>query len=187
MEAPQLATVPRSCLRHLVALGILLVLAGCASAPSTSSPPPAAGEATWQAVTPPGTRHYQLALGDVSSGATLEHMVPPLYPPDLLASCPAPVQVQALLIVGTSGTVTEVRVAGENTADATRSPFIGAVRAAARRWQFVPLQVTHWAADADGNSHQVDSGAQPFSLTYQFHFACHAGKPAVSTSSAVTP
>lgn len=189
MEAQQLATAICPCARLLAASGMLLMLAGCASTPSTNPPPPATGEATWLAVTPPGTRHYQLALGDVSSGATLEQMVAPTYPPDLLASCPAPVQVQALVIVGTSGAVTEVRVAGENTADATRGRFIGAVRVAALRWQFVPLQVTHWAADADadGNSHQVDSGARPFSLTYQFHFACHAGKPAVTTSPAVPP
>lgn len=136
---------------------------------------------------PSGTRRYQLALGDVSSGATLEQMVSPIYPRDLLGTCPAPVEVRALVIVDKSGKVAEVRVVGENTADAARGEFIGAVRVAARRWQFAPLQVTHWAADVDGNSHQVDSGAQPFSLTYQFNFACHAGKPAVATPAAVPP
>ena len=186
MEAEQATNTTSPCLRQLAALCMLL-LAGCASAPTTNLPPSATGEASWKAVLPPGTAHYQLALGDVSSGATLEHMVPPVYPPALLQTCPAPLQVQALLIVDKSGKVRAVRVAGENVADATRRRFIGAVRAAARRWQFVPLQITHWAADADGNSHQVDSGTRPFSLTYQFHFACHAGKPAVATSPAAAP
>lgn len=187
MDAQQLMKLASRWLQQVAPLAMLLVLAGCASTPTTKQSGPATGEANWKAVLPPGTVRYQLALGDVSSGASPEQMVPPIYPPALLHTCPAPVQVQALLIVDKSGKVTAVRVAGENLADATQRPFIAAVRAAARRWQFVPLQITHWAADADGNSHQVDSGTRPFSLTYQFHFACHAGKPAVATSPAAAP
>jgi len=80
--------------------------------------------------------------------------------------------------------VSEVRVAGEAQADANRRAFIDAVRAAAAQWQFNPLQINRWAADADGNSHVVDSETKPFSLAYVFRFACHAGQSTVSAAAA---
>ena len=188
MEAQQLAGATSPCgRRHFAALGLLLALAGCSITSSRNAPAQATGEASWKAVVPPGTKRYQLAFGDVSSGATLAQRVSPVYPPELLTTCPAPVRVLALVIVDKAGKVAEVRVAGESAADAMRRRFIDAVRSAALRWVFVPLQVTHWAADADGNSHAVDSEVQPFSLSYQFDFACHAGKAAVSTSPAASP
>lgn len=158
-------------------------LAGCATPPH-APPPPATGDASWRIVAPPGTARYQLAMGEVASGATPFRRVAPRYPPELLATCPPPVDVQALLIVGPSGKVEAVRVADEGTANAARHRFIDAVRVAARQWQFAPLQITHWAGDADGSTHVVDSQTRPFSLTYAFRFECHAGKAAVSTAAA---
>ena len=165
--------------------GLLLTLVGCATPPPLpSSSSSATGEASWRAVLPPDTTRYQLALGEVSSGGTPFRRVAPAYPPNLLASCPPPQEVPARLIVGANGTVGEVRVTGEAQADASRRAFIAAVRVAALQWQFNPLQVNRWAADADGNSHVVDSETRPFSLAYVFRFACHAGKPAVSAAAA---
>lgn len=185
MGAAQPRTAGGHCPRRAAVLGMLL-LAGCASAPSTSLPASATGPASERAALPPGTRQYQLAVGEVTSGANLVRKVLPVYPQALLASCPPPVQVRALLIMDRSGKVTAVRVAAENVADVPRRRFIAAVRGAARRWQFAPLQIMHWAADADGNTHEVDSGMRSFSRTYQFAFACHAGKPSVSALPALT-
>jgi hypothetical protein len=164
--------------------GLLLALAGCAAAPVLPPPPSATGEASRRAVVPPGTTRYRLALGEVSSGGTPFRRVTPAYPPNLLASCPPPQDVPALLVVDGKGMVSEVRVAGEAHADAGRRALIAAVRAAAAQWQFNPLQIDRWAADADGNSHVVDSEAKPFSVAYVFRFACHAGQPTVSAAAA---
>ncbi len=167
--------------------GLLLILVGCAITPPRPPPlPSATSEASWRAVLPPGTTRYPLALGEVSSGGTPLQRVTPAYPPDLLARCPPPQEVPALLIVGANGRLDEVRVAGEAQADAGRRAFIAAVRVAALQWQFNPLLINRWAADADGNSHVVDSETKPFSLAYVFRFACPAGKPAVSAV-ATTP
>lgn len=163
--------------------GFLLLLAACASTkPTPIPPPPATGDASWRAVVPPGTTRYQLALGDVSSGGTPFQRVTPIYPANLLTVCPPPQDVPALLIVDGQGAVGEVRVADEALADPAHRAFIVAVRAAALQWRFNPLLISHWAADADGNSHVVDSETKPFSLDYVFRFECHAGKSTVSTA-----
>ncbi|WP_426687363.1 hypothetical protein [Rhodanobacter ginsengiterrae] len=159
-----------------------LVLDGCATRPV--APPPATGESSWRMELPPGTVRYQLAMGEVSSGGTPFRRVSPVYPAGLLASCPPPEELSALLIIDGKGAVGEVRVDGEAHADPSRHAFIDAVRAAARQWQFNPLQISRWAADADGNSHVVDSETRPFSLTYLFRFECHAGKSTVSAAAA---
>jgi hypothetical protein len=134
---------------------------------------------------PAGTTRYKLAIGDVATGANVFQRVTPIYPAGQLAACPVPREVEALLIVDQAGKVSEVRVAGEAQADANRRSFIAAVRAAAMQWRFNPLQVQHWAADADGNSQVVDSETKPFSWTYVFRFECHAGKAAVSSGTVV--
>lgn len=142
-------------------------------------PSPATGGASWR-MAPPGMVRYQLAIGEVSSGAVPLRRTLPIYPPGQLAACLAPVDVQARLVVDRQGKVGEARVADAGHANATRRLFIAAVRAAAKQWQFIPLQVSRWAADADGNSHLVDTQSEPFSRVYVFHFECHAGQPAVT-------
>ena len=164
-------------------LALLLVLGGCATT-QPEPPPPATGDASWRMEAPPGTVRYQLALGEVSSGATPFQRVSPVYPPGQLASCPPPQEVPALLVIDDKGVVGEVRVAFEAQADPVGRAFIDAVRAAALQWKFNPLQINRWAADADGNSHVVDSQTRPFSLTYIFRFECHAGKSTVSAAAA---
>ena len=165
-----------------ISFGSLLVwLAGCVANKPLPTPP-ATGEASWHEVAEPGTEHYQLAMGEVSSGATPFKRVTPTYPASLLSTCPPPQDVQAMLIVDDKGAVSEVRVAGEAQADAGRRAFIAAVRAAALQWEFNPLTIDRWAADAEGESHVVESETKPFSLDYVFHFECHAGKAAVSTA-----
>jgi hypothetical protein len=168
--------------RVLSTVLVSTTLAACATTQPINPPVPSAiGEASRQEVSTPGMVRYQLALGDVSSGATPFQRVSPIYPVDQLATCPPPQEVQALLIVDQGGKVGEVRVVDEAQADANRRWFIAAVREAARQWQFNPLQVSHWAADANGNSHVVYDETKPFSLTYVFRFECHAGHASVST------
>ncbi len=165
--------------------GGLLLLTACAPTRRAKPPaPPATGEASWRQVSTPGMVHYQLALGEVSSGATPFQRITPIYPVDQLATCPPPQEVQALLVVDQAGKVSEVRVVDEAQADADRRQFNAAVRVAALQWQFSPLQISHWAADANGNSHVVDSETKPFSLRYVFRFECHDGKSVVSSAAA---
>ncbi|TPG06397.1 hypothetical protein EAH88_13745 [Rhodanobacter glycinis] len=166
---------------RMLSLALLgMLLAGCVTTQRIPPPPPM-GDASWRMAAPAGTTRYQLAMGDVSSGATPFQRVTPIYPAAQLAACPPPQEVQAQLIVDQVGKVSEVRVADEVQAAADRRPFIAAVRVAALQWQFSPLQIDHWAADADGNSHVVDSETKPFSLSYVFRFECHGGQSSVST------
>jgi hypothetical protein len=159
---------------------VLLMLAGCATTQRASSPPPK-GDASWRMVVPEDTVRYQLAMGEVSSGGTPFQRVAPVYPIDQLASCPPPQEVSALLIVDKAGKVAEVHVAGEAAANGPRRAFVAAARAAALQWRFNPLQIDRWAADANGNSHVVDSVTEPFSLAYVFRFQCTAGRAEIST------
>jgi hypothetical protein len=159
---------------------VLLLVAGCAT-PRRASPPPPKGDTSWRMVVPKGTVRYQLAIGEVSSGGTPFQRVTPVYPADQLASCPPPQEIPVLLIVDEAGKVAEVRVADEATADAQRRAFAAAARAAALQWQFSPLQINRWAADANGDSHVVASATEPFSLAYVFRFECTAGRAEITT------
>lgn len=132
----------------------------------------------------PDTQHYQLALGETASGANAIERVTPTYPPALLKTCPALVDVQARLIVDEAGHVSHVQVANDAQATPDRHRFIDAVRAAASQWTFEPLQIEHWAADANGDSHEIDRRTKPFSLDYVFSFRCSAGKAQVSSGAA---
>ncbi len=163
---------------------LALLLAGCAQAPSRPPPPSSTGNASWRAVIPEGTTRYQLAMGEVSSGAAPDHRVNPVYPPELLARCPPPVEIRALLIVNAAGKVDDVRMEDAAAADADRQRFAAAVKTAAMQWSFLPLKVERWAADAQGESHVVDSEPRPFSLAYDFRFECHAGAAHVTTADA---
>lgn len=91
-------------------------------------------------------------------------------------------EVRALLIVSAAGKVDDVRV--EEPADADRRLYIDAVKTAAMQWSFLPLKVERWAADANGESHIVDSETRPFSSSYDFRFECHAGAAHVTTGDA---
>lgn len=171
-------------MRRVRSFGIFMAgatgLAACASHVPIRSVSPNQDE-TASRPAPGGTTHYSLPLGEIASGGVPLVHPAPLYPPALLARCPAPVDLHALLIVDTAGKVGEVRMDGAGRYDPA---FAAAVRAAALQWRFEPLQLEHWAADADGNSHSVDSETRPFSLPYVFHFACHDGKPQASASAA---
>lgn len=167
--------------KTVIACLLLAGLAGCARhTVRADSAPPNEGDASWHAVEQPDTVHYQLAMGEVSSGATTIQRVTPVYPAAQLAACPPVVEVTARLIVDQAGKVTEVRPGNAASAQADLAPYLDATRAAALRWQFNPLQINHWAADANGESHVVDSRTEPFSRDYLFRFTCHAGKAQVS-------
>jgi hypothetical protein len=170
-------------LGYLSGTTLLLMLAGCAQVGSKPSPPSNQGESSYQLASDQKMEHYALPVGStVTGGVPLKHPAP-IYPASLLTLCPAPVTLKALLIVGTDGMVSEVRAFDATSVDPA---FVAAVRAATQQWRFEPLQFNHWAADANGQSHDVDSDTKPFSLTYTFNFACHDGKPQTSAGAAST-
>ncbi len=163
-----------------LAMGACLLLAACATTPASSFPtpsPPPEGEPASRAAANDGIRHYELALGETSTGAMPRDHPAPVYPAALLAARLPPQEVDALLVVDPAGKVSEVRMAGEDLADPLRRQFMTAVRAAAMRWTFEPLQVSQWAADANGNSHPVGTEARSFRVHYVFCFAWKDGKP----------
>lgn len=163
--------------RSLVIFMLVIGLVGCTRPVARPGRrPPNEGDASWHAVEQPDTVHYQLAMGEVSSGGTALERVTPVYPAARLAACPPVVEVTARLIVDRAGKVTEVRPGNAASAQADLAPYLDATRTAALRWQFNPLQINHWSADANGESHVVDSRTEPFSLDYLFRFTCHAGK-----------
>lgn len=158
--------------------GLLAACGGHSTRPPVASSHE--GEASYHALADDHMAHYQLAMGSTSSGAALMDHPAPSYPLVMLASCPARVNLQALLIVGTDGKVSEVRV---DNAAAIAPAFVAAVRQATLGWRFEPLIISHWAADANGETHPLDTVTKPFSLPYEFRFACHAGRPEVSSHS----
>lgn len=174
--------------RSIAAALIAAGLAGCAHQVTRSGAKPRnQGDASWHPVEQPDTVHYQLALGEVSSGGTAFERVTPVYPASQLASCPPAAEITAKLIVDTRGRVIEVRPSDAASATPPMEPYLDATRTAALRWQFNPLQINHWSADANGESHVVDSSTLPFSLDYTFRFTCHAGRAVVSAGDEVRP
>jgi len=163
-----------------------IALAGCASVPPTVPAKPAVeGDTSYRAAQKDDLQHYQLALGQVSTGAVPSHHPAPVYPDALLDQRLPPEEVEARLVVNEEGKVAEVRIADEERADAHTRLFDDAVRAAAMQWTFEPLRINQWASDANGNTHEVSSEARPFSLDYVFRFAWKDGKPV--TDAGVSP
>lgn len=168
-------------LSGLFALG----MAGCANVVKPPAKAPNEGSTSYHMVDDGHMAHYQLAMGDVATGGKpLQQRVLPAYPTAQLAACPPVVDVQAQVIVDTQGKASDVRhhPAAGDAATSVPSPFFDAVRAAVMQWRFAPLRIDHWAADADGNTHEVDSATRPFSLLYAFRFECHAGKATVTSA-----
>lgn len=172
----------KSLLAGLLALG----MAGCATVAKPSAKAPNEGSTSYHLVDDGQMAHYTLALGDVATGGGTIHRVLPVYPPAQLAACPPVVDVQVQVIVGTTGRASDVRHYPAAGAPAAPAPpqFFDAVRAAVMQWQFAPLQIGHWAADANGDTHEVDSDTKPFSLVYAFRFECRAGRATVSSAPA---
>ena len=168
--------------RHRLFPGLLaLGMAGCAT---VAQKPPNEGSASYHLIDDDRMAHYTLALGEIATGGKTTRQVPPVYPPTQLAACPPIVDVRVLAIVDTSGKVSEVRRYPAASGPAAPIPpaFFDAVRSAVMQWQFAPLQITHWAADADNNTHEVDSATKPFSMAYAFRFECRAGKATVTST-----
>lgn len=166
----------------LLALGV----AGCATVAAPPARAPNEGSASYRMLDDGHVSHYPLAMGDTATGATPFRRVTPAYPPEQLAACPPVQEVRVQVIVDDAGKVSDVRdLSTDDAAASSRSsPFYAAVRAAVLQWEFNPLRINHWAADADGNTHAVDSKTKPFSLSYAFRFECHAGKATVMSAPA---
>jgi len=162
---------------------LVLGLAGCATVAAPPARAPNEGSTSYRMLDDGHMAHYQLAMGDTATGGTPFRRVAPVYPPEQLAACAPLQEVDVKVIVDEAGKVGDVR--GILTDDMSGMPpwpaFFAAVRTAVLQWQFNPLRINHWAADADGNSHEVDSATRPFSLMYAFRFECRAGKATVSS------
>ncbi|MBD8874441.1 hypothetical protein [Rhodanobacter sp. DHB23] len=165
---------------------LLLGMAGCATVARPPAKAPNEGSTSYHMVDDGQMAHYTLALGDVATGGGTIQRVLPDYPPALLAACPPAVDVQAQVIVDAAGKANDVRryPAAGGPAAPVPPQFFDAVRTAVMQWRFAPLQISHWAADADGNTHKVDDESKPFSLVYAFRFECRAGKATVSSAPA---
>jgi hypothetical protein len=161
----------------LLAATAAALLAGCAHTAREAPVEPGVGSAAYRVADNTGLAHYQLAMGQVAMGATLEAHEPPTYPDAMLTTCPPRVELPARVIVGTQGGVDEVRM----SVPAAQQAFAAAVQQAVRGWRYAPLTITRWAADADGTSHPVDTEAKPFSLDYVFTFRCEHGHTSVSS------
>ncbi|WP_426661691.1 hypothetical protein [Rhodanobacter aciditrophus] len=172
----------KSLLPGLLALG----LTACATVAAPPAGAPNEGRASYRMLDDGHTAHYQLALGDTATGATPFRRVLPAYPPEQLAACPPLREVRVQVIVDATGKVGDVRALStpETPASPRWQPYYDAVRTAMLQWRFDPLRISHWAADADGNAHEVDSQTKPFSLLYAFRFECRAGKATVSSAPA---
>jgi hypothetical protein len=155
-----------------------ILLAGCAHTARKLSTEPGTGSAGYRIADDTGLAHYNLAMGQIAMGATLEAHQPPVYPDAMLGRCSPLVELPARVIVGTLGGVDEVRM----NPLPTQRPFADAVRQAVLGWRYTPLTITRWAADADGTSHPVDTEAKPFSLDYVFTFRCERGRTSVSSA-----
>jgi hypothetical protein len=163
-------------IRAITLLSAAALLAACAHTAQKPTSDPGVGSTSYRVANDTGLAHYSLALGQVAMGATIEQHVPPAYPDSELAACPPQVELPARVIVDTRGNVGEVRMAPPTA----QQPFAEAVRKALQDWRYTPLTITRWAADADGNSHAVDTEAKPFSLDYVFTFRCEHGHTSVS-------
>jgi hypothetical protein len=164
-------------IRAITPFAAAAVLAGCAHTAQKPPAEPGVGSASYRTAEDTDLAHYDLALGQIAMGATLEAHTPPAYPEAMLASCPSRIEVPARVIVGIQGQVEDVRM----NPPAARQPFADAVRQAVRGWRYTPLTITRWAANADGTSHPVDTEAKPFSLDYVFTFRCEHGLTTVSS------
>lgn len=177
-----------SWLRCGFVLGVaaLLGLSGCAKTRPVepTAPTPGIGEATWQSVTAPGIKHYQLSVGESASGSGLLQVVAPVYPKAMLLRCPPSVKITALVVVDDHGAVSDVRVDRALEAAPARQPFVNSVRTAVKQWNYSPLAISHRAADASGAIYVVDSQAKPFSLSYVFDFSCHGDHGSINTQQA---
>lgn len=163
--------------RALTLLAAAALLAGCTHIAEKPPAEPGVGSASYRSADNSSLVHYHLALGQVAMGATLEAHEPPVYPQTMLTTCPSLVELPARVIVGTQGSVDEVRI---NPPPVQRA-FAEAVRRAVQGWRYTPLTITRWAANADGTSHPVDTEAKPFSLDYVFTFRCEHGRTSVSS------
>lgn len=158
------------------------MLAACACVPAAGPHATTESDTSYRAVAKGDLTHYELALGEVSTGAVPAEHPAPAYPPSLLGQRLPPQEVEARLVVDEQGRVSEVRIEDEAQADARTRLFDEAVRATAMQWTFEPLRISQWAADADGNTHEVGSQTRPFSLDYVFRFAWRDGRPVADAS-----
>jgi hypothetical protein len=164
----------------LVAL-ICVTLCACHNTktePAPTSTPE--GNTSYHLVDTSSAPRYQLTVNQVASGAGVISRVSPVYPAEELAACPSSIDVQAQVIVDVAGYVSDVRVDDEAQADMHRHRYIDAVRAAAKQWDFIPLEIDKWAHEPDGAQQLQAHKVKPFSLTYALHFECHDGRTSTS-------
>ena len=181
MEKPAGARIaPISFFAASFAGAAVAALAGCA----TPTRPDAQTAVAYRTVERPDTPHYELSENEVSTNPLPIDALPPVYPATMVARGIAHVDIRAQVIVAASGTVDDVRIAGDSSRPAE---FDEAVRSAVSRWRYMPLRIEQWedVVDEDGNvvdSRLVRDEAKPFSLDYEFVFDLRDGRPSVRTN-----
>ena len=76
-------------IRVIALLAATALLTGCAHTLRKTTAEAGVGSASYRSAPESGLAHYQLALGQVAMGATLQAHVAPAYPDTMLAACPS--------------------------------------------------------------------------------------------------
>ncbi len=114
-------------LRYLCCSSLFL-LGACATPQKV--PEPVTGDTSWIMKMPAAGQRYALPAGHTATGANLARSVRPVYPAAELSDCPPPREVQALVVVGKAGKISEVRITDAAQAAEQARPFKLAVREA---------------------------------------------------------
>jgi len=178
--------------RNAVLLALLL-LGGCASAPSRTAQTAVDGDVGYEAVALDDDNRLQVEPGrftnaDPPVGA---ERVLPVYPPTRLGQPLPPVAICAELWVDADGVVTEVRPVVQPPecpeAAAPREDFDAAVSAATRQWAFLPAFVCEDSVDGTQDFECGGNGRLRYiaiRLTYRFVFTQTGSGGSVSVEDA---
>lgn len=163
-----------------------MAMGGCASIQTPSAPQT---NVAYRTIDSSDTTHYEVSDDEVVTAPVVVENPPPVYPESAVALRLAHVGVRAKVIVGTDGTVDEIRVDPSTDADAYPPSFVESVREAVTEWRYAPLRFKRFAEvlDDQGNvtdTRLVSDEAKPFSLDYEFDFEFRDGKPVVVSQSA---
>jgi len=180
--------------RTLLKVGLVLLLAGCATEKPVELPDPRLGDVAIRQLQPASSDQYAAAAPgeQYDYPFPFHENAPPAYPDALLAKQLPPVSVKVRLIVDESGSVTEA--APLDSAASEDPEFFGAIQTAVRDWKFTPLvritaapERTVIVFPGGRATYSGKATALPFHQDYEFTFTQRDGKGFVSTQSPAQP